>query len=324
MNHALMLYDPQALPSSMTLPVTAATEHLLSERRLGIFSPLEISAKQFTTAYELAIGEHVEKNYKGLSYLSWPFAFRYLKEQFPGLFVAFEERSEGWPVFGQEGCWLLRPYLTDGIKRTPALVFPLMDNKHNALKELDARAVSDNIQRASVKCIATFTGLGLKLYAGEDIPKSDEKEPAELPLQQEAQKPAARRGAKAKEADAPAAEAGSNGTAPASLSAQFDGKASILALCKANPLGFATETASLKAGKTALEALGLAKGDDIKDAAMFANVVTSLVTAWAKEAGITIAKETMAEEIDKLRAIVAEGTIEQAIKGVEVWKAGKQ
>ena len=323
MNHTLMLYDPQAFPSSMTLP-TAATEHLLSERRLGIFSPLEISAKQFTAAYELAIGEHVEKNYKGLSYLSWPFAFRYLKEQFPGLFVAFEERSEGWPVFGQEGCWLLRPYLTDGIKRTPALVFPLMDNKHNALKELDARAVSDNIQRASVKCIATFTGLGLKLYAGEDIPKSDEKEPAKLPLQQEAQKPAARRGAKAKEADAPAAEAGSNGAAPASLSAQFDGKASILALCKANPLGFATETASLKAGKAALEALGLAKGDDIKDAAMFANVVTSLVTAWAKEAGITIAKETMAEEIDKLRAIVAEGTIEQAIKGVEVWKAGKQ
>jgi hypothetical protein len=323
MNHSFMLYDPQAFPSSMTLPVTAATEHLLTERRLGIFSPLEISAKQFTAAYELAIGEHVEKNYKGLSYLSWPFAFRYLKEQFPGLFVAFEERSEGWPVFGQEGCWLLRPYLTDGIKRTPALVFPLMDNKHNALKELDARAVSDNIQRASVKCIATFTGLGLKLYAGEDIPKSDEKGTTKLPLQQEETKPAARRSAKAEGAKAPAEPAGKQEIAPANEPAQFDGKASLLALCKANPLGFSSEHASLKAGKGALEAIGLAKGDDIKDAAMFANVVTGLVTAWAKEAGLTIAKETMASDLDKLRAIVTEGTIEQAIKGVEAFKAGK-
>ena len=319
-----MLYDPSSLSSPMTLPVTAATEHLLTERRLGIFSPLEISAKQFTAAYELPIGEHVEKNYKGLSYLSWPFAFRYLKEQFPGVYVAFEERSEGWPVFGQEGCWLLRPYLTDGIKRTPALVFPLMDNKHNALKELDARAVSDNIQRASVKCIATFTGLGLKLYAGEDIPKSDnEKGTPKLPLQQEETKPPARRSTKAEGAKAPAEPAGKEGVAPANEPAQFDGKASLLALCKANPLGFASEHASLKAGKAALEALGLAKGDDIKDAAMFSNVVTSLVAAWAKETGLTIAKEAMAADLDKLRAIITEGTIEQAIKGVEAFKAGK-
>jgi hypothetical protein len=313
------------LSSSMTIPVTAATEHLLTERRLGIFSPLEISAEAFTTAYELAIGEHVERNYKGLSYLSWPFAFRYLKEQFPGVYVAFEERSEGWPVFGQEGCWLLRPYLTDGIKRTPALVFPIMDNKHNAVKELDARQVSDNIQRASVKAIATFTGLGLKLYAGEDIPTSDnEKGSPKLPLQQEEPKPAARRSTKAAGAKAPAADTGEGGIAPANEPAQFDGKASLLALCKANPLGLASEHASLKAGKAALDALGLARGDDIKDAAMFANVVTSLVTAWAKEAGLTITKEAMAADLDKLRAIVSEGTIEQAIQGVEAFKAGKQ
>lgn len=152
--------------SSLETPV----DMMLAERTLGIFLPLEISSDAFTKAYELPIGEHVEKNYKGLSYLSWPFAFRYLKEHFPSVYVAFEEREQGWPVFGQDGCWLLRPYLTDGQKRTTALVFPLMDNKHNALAKLDARAVSDNIQRASVKCIATFTGLGLKLYSGKTSP----------------------------------------------------------------------------------------------------------------------------------------------------------
>ena len=322
MKHTMLTYNPDDF--TMTLPVTAATESLLAERRLGIFSPLEIGSEAFTKAYELPIGEHVEKNYKGLSYLSWPFAFRYLKEQFPGLYVAFEERSEGWPVFGQEGCWLLRPYLTDGVKRTPALVFPLMDNKHNALKELDARAVSDNIQRASVKCIATFTGLGLKLYAGEDIPKADdEKTSPKLPLQQEATQPPARPVTKKEGAKAPAADSGKGGITPTNESSEFDGKAALLSFCKANPLGFADERTSLKAGKAALENLGLVKGEDIKDKAMFANVITTLITAWAKQQGLSISKETMAADIVKLRS-AAEGTIEEVIKEVEAWKAGKQ
>jgi len=323
MKHTMLTYNPDDFAT--TMPITAATEAMLTERHLGIFSPLEISSEAFTKAYELPIGDHVEKNYKGLSYLSWPFAFRYLKEQFPGLFVAFEERSEGWPVFGQEGCWLLRPYLTDGIKRTPSLVFPLMDNKHNALKQLDARAVSDNIQRASVKCIATFTGLGLKLYAGEDIPKADdEKTPPKLPLQQEETQPPARPVTKKEGAKTSPASVGKEGAASADGTAEFDGKAALLSFCKANPLGFADERTSLKAGKAALENLGLVKGEDIKDKAMFANVITTLITAWAKQKGLSISKETMATDIDKLRAIATEGTIEQAIKGVEVWKAGKQ
>jgi hypothetical protein len=255
--------------------------------------------------------------------LSWPFAFRHLKEQFPTFFVSFEESAIGWPVFGKEGCWLLRPFLTDGCRRTPALVFPLMDNKHNALVELNARAVSDNIQRASVKCIATFTGLGLKLYSGEDIPKSDEKESAKLPLQQETTKPAARASTKAAPATELAPAAGTEGL-PAASDSEFNGKEALLGFCKANALGYPEERTSLMAGKTALENLGLAKGDDIKDKAMFANVVTTMVTAWTKEQGIKITKAAMATELDTLRAICQEGTVEQAVKGVQVFVQGKQ
>lgn len=307
MKHTTFIYSPSDFP--MDSPTTMA----MADRMNGIFTPLEISPEQFKAAYELAIGEHVEKNYKGLSYLSWPFAFRYLKENFPLLFVAFEESTVGWPVFGQEGCWLLRPYLTDGLKRTPALVFPLMDNKHNALKQLDARSVSDNIQRASVKCIATFTGLGLKLYAGEDIPKSDE---ATLPpMQQDIPKPA------------PAAKmaAPSQTEVIGGISEQgFNGKEALLGFCKANPLQYADERASMMKGKAALEALGLSKGEDIKDKAMFANVVTTMVTSWTKDNEIKITKAAMAKEIDTLRSICIEGTVEQAVKGVEVFVEGKQ
>lgn len=296
---------------SMDNPASMA----MTDRMNGIFAALEIPPEKFTAAYELAIGEHVEKNYKGLSYLSWPFAFRHLKEQFPTFFVSFEESSIGWPVFGKEGCWLLRPFLTDGCRRTPALVFPLMDNKHNALVELNARAVSDNIQRASVKCIATFTGLGLKLYSGEDIPKSDEKEPAKLPMQQESPKsaPAAKTAVRSPQAD-------TGGTSES----EFNGKEALLGFCKANALGYVEERTSMMAGKTALENLGLAKGDDIKDKAMFANVVTTMVTAWIKENSVKITKAAMATEMETLRAICQEGTVEQAVKGVQVFVQGKQ
>jgi len=314
-----MFYNPADF-ASMDTPASMA----MTDRMNGIFAPLEISPESFSQAYDLPIGEHVEKNYKGLSYLSWPFAFRYLKSQFPSLYVAFEEKTVGWPVFGQEGCWLLRPYLTDGCRRTPALVFPIMDNKHNAVKELDARQVSDNIQRASVKCIATFTGLGLKLYSGEDIPKSDDgavSPSPKLPLQQEITQPPARTSAKTTSATPSAEPSGDAGTAAAS---EFDGKGVLLGFCKANALGYADERTSMMAGKAALEALGLSKGDDIKDKGMFANVVTTMVTAWTKERGIKITKAAMAKELDTLRAICQEGTVEQAVKGVEVFVQGKQ
>jgi hypothetical protein len=313
-----MFYNPSDF-ASMDNPASMA----MTDRMNGIFAALEIPPEKFTAAYELAIGEHVEKNYKGLSYLSWPFAFRHLKEQFPTFFVSFEESSIGWPVFGKEGCWLLRPFLTDGCRRTPALVFPLMDNKHNALVELNARAVSDNIQRASVKCIATFTGLGLKLYSGEDIPKSDEKESAKLPLQQETTKPAARTSTKTAPVTETAPAAGTGGL-PAASDGEFNGKEALLGFCKANALGYPEERTSLMAGKTALENLGLAKGDDIKDKAMFANVVTTMVTAWIKEQNVKITKGSMATEMETLRAICQEGTVEQAVKGVQVFVQGKQ
>lgn len=274
---------------------------MLTERTLGMFDPLAISPEEFKKAYELPIGEHVEKNYKGLSYLSWSFAFRYLKQEFPNIYVNFEESTVGWPVFGQEGCWLLRPYLTDGSKRTPALVFPLMDNKHLALKQLNARAVSDNIQRASVKCIATFTGLGLKLYAGEDIPKEDDesKDPA-------------------KPASATKKSANTSPAAPPFELQQkppFSGKETLLAFCKANPLQFADERSSLKSAKAALENLGLSKGDDIKDSEMFANVVSTIVTTWAKENKIPFSKEESAVIIAKLRSSCSDA--ESAVNAVK-------
>ena len=257
---------------------------LLTDRMNGMFTPLEITAEQFAAAYDTPdIGPHIEKDYKGLSYLSWPFAYRYLKEHFPTFFVAFEEKTLGEVAFGCPGAYYLRPYLTDGSRRTVALVFPIMDRKHNAIKELDGRAISDNCQRAAVKAIATFTGLGLRLYAGEDIPKEEASGgQKKAPVASKAQA-------------APAAPA-----APAED--VFDGKQALVDFCNANPLGFDDKRACQMAVKESLENIGLNTGANVKSKGDFGNAITTLVAAWTKNKGIKITKADMAKEIEAIRS----------------------
>jgi len=292
------------------------------DRYNGIFTPLEISAEAFRAAYDTPdIGPHIEKDYKGLSYLSWPFAFRYLKEHFPTLFVAFEEKTLGWPVFGEPGAFILRPYLTDGIRRTPALVFPVMDRKHNSIQQLDGRAISDNIQRASVKAIATFTGLGLRLYAGEDIPKEEAPKPA---LQQDSPKSARAAKKAATVTTGGTSDAGEEGAAAATdarASEPFDAKTALTAVCKANPLNYADEKASMAAGKAALESIGLARATEVKTWQAFGNVVAAMMTLWAKQEQIVISKAEMTEEINAVRGL---DTTEAMIEGMKAFVAKKQ
>ena len=289
-----------------------SAQQAMMDRYNGIFSPLEISAEAFKAAYDTPdIGPHIEKDYKGLSYLSWPFAYRYLKEHFPTLFVAFEEKTVGEVVFGGPGYYYLRPYLTDGIKRTTALIFPVMDRKHNAIKELDGRAISDNCQRAAVKCIATFTGLGLRLYAGEDIPKEEAPKPA---LQQDAPKPA--RAAKK------AATETTTGTSEGEGAAEpFDAKTALTTVCKANPLGYADEKAAMAAGKAALENIGLARATEVKSWQQFGNVIASMMTQWAINKQITVNKDEMSAEIELVRQ---EKDVDGIVKAMQAFVAKKQ
>ena len=316
MNNSFFSYSPSVFSS-----MEDSTKAAMLDRYNGIFTPLEISAEAFRAAYDTPdIGPHIEKDYKGLSYLSWPFAFRYLKEHFPTLFVAFEEKTLGWPVFGEPGAFILRPYLTDGIKRTPALVFPVMDRKHNSIQQLDGRAISDNIQRASVKAIATFTGLGLRLYAGEDIPKEEAK-PA---LQQDSPK-SARAAKKAAPATtggtSDAGEEGAATTADTGASEPFDAKTALTAVCKANPLNYADEKASMAAGKAALESIGLARATEVKTWQAFGNVVAAMMTLWAKQEQIVISKAEMTEEINAVRSLQ---DTEAMIEGMKAFVAKKQ
>jgi len=113
--------------------------------------------------------EHIEK--KGnLSYLSWAWAWKTLCDNYPDSTFEFEKTPEGsefWPM--PDGSGEVRCSLTvANVSRTCWL--PVMDYKNKAIPNPNARDVNDAKMRCLVKAIALF-GLGLYIYAGEDIPQ---------------------------------------------------------------------------------------------------------------------------------------------------------
>lgn len=132
-----------------------------------------ISSEQFTKNLKLDISDKVEKRPSGsfdATYLSWPHAQAMLREKHEGVAVEFEKNSDGSPVFTHGDYAFLQPYLTDGKTRTPSIIFPVMDYAFNPVANPDACVINKCAQRATVKCIAVYTGIGLNCYIGEDLP----------------------------------------------------------------------------------------------------------------------------------------------------------
>ena len=143
------------------------------------FPALVIGQKEFDALYDLPISDFVEVKGHGTfkaSYLSWAHARKMLHHYHPNLFIAFVMNKETNSIVHPMPLgYALYPYLTNGSEGTPPTFFPIMDHSFNAIAEPDACDINKSIQRAKVKCIAEETGLGLRLYAGEDIPEGDMK-----------------------------------------------------------------------------------------------------------------------------------------------------
>lgn len=122
-----------------------------------------------TTFAELAainVNAHVEK--KGqLSYLSWPWAVSELLTRDPD--AAWEY---GEPIRYGDTMMVVCTVTAFGKARTMHL--PVMDNRNRPIANPDAFAVNTAMMRCLVKAIALH-GLGLYIYAGEDLPPGDAK-----------------------------------------------------------------------------------------------------------------------------------------------------
>lgn len=131
----------------------------------------------YNTDYNQFI-EHIPSGSRVLSYISWAHCVRLMKEHFENLSVDFELTSDGSVAhcisYNDKTYCEVRPFLTDGNTRTPCLHFPVMNprQRHSAALNPDSRQISDACLRGFVKCVAVYTGIGLSLYAGEDLPDS--------------------------------------------------------------------------------------------------------------------------------------------------------
>jgi hypothetical protein len=119
----------------------------------------------FTKLAAIDVSSHIEK--KGnLSYLSWAWAVDQLMRQDP---TANWEWLE--PRFYPDESVMVGCTVT-AFEKPITINLPVMDNRNNAIKNPDARKISDAQMRCLVKAIACH-GLGLYIYAGEDLPSNE-------------------------------------------------------------------------------------------------------------------------------------------------------
>lgn len=120
----------------------------------------------FVELSKIDVTTHVEK--KGqFSYLSWPFAVSQLR-QFDPVATWQVLRFDGLPYLNTEaGCFVEVSVCVKGVSLSQ--IHPVLDSKNRPILAPTAFDINTSIQRCLVKAIALH-GLGLNLYAGEDLP----------------------------------------------------------------------------------------------------------------------------------------------------------
>lgn len=152
----------------------------------------------FETLSKVNVNDHTEKK-NGLTYLSWPWAVSEIGKAYPD-FTFEVKKFDGLPyVYDERTGYMVYTEMTiNGITREMWL--PVMDGANKAMKSepysyktkygdkyVEAATMFDinkTIMRCLVKNAAMF-GLGLYIYAGEDLP---EEEQIPLPDKEVAQK----------------------------------------------------------------------------------------------------------------------------------------
>jgi hypothetical protein len=140
---------------------------------------------------KLNVQDHVEKK-NGLSYLSWAFAWaEALKADPTATFhVDTFQRADAttipyMDINGTAMVWVR----TTLFSKEMTCMLPVMDHRNKPIQNPDAFQVNTAIMRCLTKCLAMH-GLGLYIYAGEDLPEDDGAAPPPKPPAPPAKPPA--------------------------------------------------------------------------------------------------------------------------------------
>ena len=142
----------------------------------------------FSTLNSVNCNEHTEKK-NGLTYLSWAWAWAEVKKRYPLAFYTIYESPEGWNYFSDgTTCWVKTGVTIEGLEHIEYL--PVMDFKNKSVPATNVTSTDVNkaVQRSLTKACARH-GLGLYIYAGEDLPEETDGAQQPAPSAQPAQQP---------------------------------------------------------------------------------------------------------------------------------------
>ena len=126
----------------------------------------------FEVLNSINVNEHTEKK-NGLTYLSWAWAWAEVKKHYPDAFYTIYENKDGlnYHTDGRT-CWVKTGVTIDGLEHIEYL--PVMDfrNASITVDKVTSFDVNKAIQRSLTKAVARH-GLGLYIYAGEDLPEGE-------------------------------------------------------------------------------------------------------------------------------------------------------
>lgn len=141
----------------------------------------------FEVLNNINVNEHIEHK-NGLSYLSWAWAWATVKKVYPNATYCIYERDM---IIDDRGNVCPVNYFTDGKTawvKTGVKINDIeyieelyvMDYKNNSvlLNQIDSKIINKTIQRSLTKALARH-GLGLYIYAGEDLPEEEKKQQTE-------------------------------------------------------------------------------------------------------------------------------------------------
>jgi len=128
----------------------------------------------FARLNQISVSDHIER--KGeFAYLSWPYAVAQLRLADPTA-IWEVRRFEGLPFLKTDTGYFVEVAVTvQGL--TLSQIHPVLDGKNRPIFEPTAFDINTSIQRCLVKAIALH-GLGLYIYAGEDLPEGESAKPS--------------------------------------------------------------------------------------------------------------------------------------------------
>jgi hypothetical protein len=121
----------------------------------------------FAKLNQINVSQHIER--KGnFAYLSWPYAVAQLRQADPT--ATWEvRRFDGLPFLKTDCGFFVEVEVTvNGVRLSQ--IHPVLDARNKPIEKPSAFDINTSIQRCLVKAIALY-GLGLYIYAGEDLPE---------------------------------------------------------------------------------------------------------------------------------------------------------